>query len=381
MALTVVASLGSVSASCGITSARTKLVTSSRWSPALASASIRRTLSSVGTTSGSFWNPSRGPTSRIATRTREILGSPLSDLTALAARHAPKPPAGIVVARLRKGSVEVATAGPVSPDMVFELGSITKAATGLLLADAVVRGEVELDTTLDTYLPGARPLRLGDLASHTSGLPRLPLALLRRVGFLNTTDPYAGTTIQELVDDLARVRIRSRRRRYSNLGAALLGQALAARAGAPYEQLVEERVLRPLGVEEVWARDAPAVAQPHDRRGRPVPPWAFGAYAPAGCLRGTARGALALSTACMAPPPAMADAVALALTRRAGSRMVEVGLGWQRSAGMWWHNGGTHGCRSFTGFTPEHREAIAAVANSARSVDGVARPSRARRRR
>jgi D-alanyl-D-alanine-carboxypeptidase/D-alanyl-D-alanine-endopeptidase len=304
----------------------------------------------------------------------------LSDLAALAARHAPKPPAGIVVARLRDGSVEVASAGPVAPDAVFELGSITKAVTGLLLADAVVRGDVELDTTLDACLPGARPLRLGDLASHTSGLPRLPLALLRRVGFFNTTDPYAETTVQELVDDLARVRIRSRRRRYSNLGAALLGQALAARAGKPYELLVEERVLRPLGVEDVWARDSPAVAQPHDRRGRPVSPWAFGAYAPAGCLRGTARGALALSTACMQPPAAMADAVALALTPRAGSRMLEVGLGWLRSAGTWWHNGGTHGSRSFTGFVPETGEAIAAVANSARSVDGV-RPSTGRRRR
>jgi serine-type D-Ala-D-Ala carboxypeptidase/endopeptidase len=308
----------------------------------------------------------------------------LSDLRDVTARLAPKPPAGLVVARLRGGEVELATAGPVEVDAVFELGSITKAATGLLLADAVVRGDVELDTTLDSCLPGARPLRLADLASHTAGLPRLPLALLRRVGLFNTTDPYAGTTMDDLVDDLARVRIRSPRRRYSNLGAALLGQALAARAGTPYEQLVEERVLRPLGVSEVWAHDEPAVAQPHDRRGRPVPPWSFGAYAPAGCLRGTARGALTLSTACMDPPAAMADAVALALTPRGGGRMLESGLGWQRSRGMWWHNGGTHGSRSFTGFVCETGEAVAAVANSARSVDGVAdvlTPSRGRRRR
>jgi hypothetical protein len=111
-----------------------------------------------------------------------------------------------------------------------------------------------------------------------------------------------------------------------------------------------------------------------------VRPWAFGAYAPAGCLRGTARGALALSTACMDPPAAMADAVTLALTPRGGGRMLEAGLGWLRSAGMWWHNGGTHGSRSFTGFVPETGEAIAAVANSPRSVDGV-RPSTGRPRR
>jgi D-alanyl-D-alanine-carboxypeptidase/D-alanyl-D-alanine-endopeptidase len=134
----------------------------------------------------------------------------------------------------------------------------------------------------------------------------------------------------------------------------------------------------------VWARDAPPVAQPHDRRGRPVPCWTFGAYAPAGCLRGTARGALAISSACIEPPPAMADAVALALTPRAGGRTLEVGLGWHRSRGMWWHNGGTHGSRSFTGFVPETGAAVAAVANSARSVDGVANvltTSTGRRRR
>src|ERR1700758_4497554 len=63
------------SASCGITSARTKLVTSSRRSPVAASISISRTLSSVAITSGSFWNPSRGPTSRIFTAVGVISGS------------------------------------------------------------------------------------------------------------------------------------------------------------------------------------------------------------------------------------------------------------------------------------------------------------------
>lgn len=304
----------------------------------------------------------------------------MNGLAELAARHAPKPPAGLVLARLRDGTVEVARAGPVAPDAVFELGSITKAVTGLLLADAVVRGEVGLDTALAECLPGARPrapIALGDLAAHTAGLPRLPLALLRRAGFTNVTDPYADTTVPELLDDLARVRVRRRRMRYSNLGAALLGQALAARVGMPYQELVERRVLRPLGVDEVWARGAPDVAQPHDRRGRPVAAWTLGAYAPAGCLRGTARGALALSAACLEPPPAMAEAVRLALTPRSRRGPLEAGLGWMRSpvgrqTRMWWHNGGTHGSRSFTGFVPETGVAVAAVTNSPRSPDGAA---------
>jgi CubicO group peptidase (beta-lactamase class C family) len=307
---------------------------------------------------------------------------PTSDLAALAAGHAPRPPAGLVLARRSgDGEVEVAAAGPVAADAVFELGSITKVATGLLLADAVVRGEAALDTRVAECLPvdgEAGAIRLGDLASHRSGLPKLPLALLRRVGFFDLTDPYARTTVDELLADLARVRMRRPRFRYSNLGAALLGQALAARAGRPYEELVEERVLRPLGVEEVWARGGPPVAQPHTRRGKPVPAWTLGAYAPAGCLRGTARGALALSAACLEPPEAMAEAVALALTPTGKRRMLVTGLGWLRTpAGrdveMWWHNGGTHGSRAFTGFVEERRVAVASVTNCSRPPDAAAR--------
>jgi serine-type D-Ala-D-Ala carboxypeptidase/endopeptidase len=285
-----------------------------------------------------------------------------------------KPPAGVVLARWRDGAVEVESAGPVPVDGVFELGSISKAVTGLLLADAVVRGEVALDTPLSDCLPTPSPITLGALATHTSGLPRLPLAFLRRVGITNKTDPYAGSTVEELLADLQRVRLRRPRVRYSNFGPALLGQALAARAGAPYEELVHARVLDPLGIAEVWARGAPDVVQPHDRRGRPVLPWTLGAYAPAGCLRGTVRGALALSTACLERPT---ETVALALTPRAKRGPMECGLGWMRMPAargvrMWWHNGGTHGSRAFTGFVPETRTAVAAVANSSRAPDGAA---------
>ena len=164
--------------------------------------------------------------------------------------------------------------GPVDPAAVFELGSITKAVTGLLLADAVVRGEVALDTPLEECLEGARarkPITLGALATHTSGLPRMPLAFMRRVGVTAKTDPYAGSTVQELVADLAGVRVRSQRMRYSNFGAALLGQALAARAGGSFEELAETRVLRPLGVEEILGSRG-AGGRPAPRPSRPPCP-------------------------------------------------------------------------------------------------------------
>jgi serine-type D-Ala-D-Ala carboxypeptidase/endopeptidase len=283
-------------------------------------------------------------------------------------------PGRVVAVRAAGGSVTVTAEGGLAEDAVVELGSVTKAVTGLLLADAVVRGEVALDTELADCLPGARAgIALGRLASHTAGLPRVPLALLRRVGFLDTTDPYAATTVPELVDDLATVRIRRPGRpRYSNLGAALLGQALAARAGTPYERLATERVLAPLGVTEVWAEGGPEPARPHGRGGRPVVPWTLGAYAPAGCLRGSARGALALAAGCLEPPAELADAVALALRRHAHRHGQGFGLGWMEARGMWWHNGGTNGSRAFVALRPESGRAVAAVANSRKAPDRVA---------
>ena len=280
----------------------------------------------------------------------------------------------VLAVAARDGSVTLGTEGGLAADAVVELGSVTKAVTGLLLADAIVRGEVAPETPLEACLPGARPgITLEALATHTAGLPRVPAALLRRNGFFSTTDPYARTTVPELVEDLARVRVRRRRRpHYSNMGAALLGQALAARAGTTYAALVHTRVLEPLGIVEVWAEGGPAPAQPHGRRGRPVPPWSLGAYAPAGGLRGTATGALALATGCLHPPPALAEAVALALVPRVHGRFVEHGLGWLESGGMWWHNGGTNGSRAFVAFRPESGRAVAAVANCRRAPDRAA---------
>ena len=188
---------------------------------------------------------------------------------------------------------------------MFELGSITKAVTGLLLADAVVRGEVALDThARRRACPGARPLRARrPRVAHRRACRGCRSRSCAARGLHQPDRPLRRARPSTSCSrDLARVRVRGSRMRYSNFGAALLGQALAARAGAPYERLVEERVLRPLGVEEVWARGAPR-GGPAARPPRPpVPPWELGAYAPAGCLRGTARGALALSTACLDPP-------------------------------------------------------------------------------
>ena len=265
-------------------------------------------------------------------------------------------------------TVDRATGG-LAEDAVVELGSVTKAVTGLLLADAVVRGEVALDDRA-RRLPARRPgaaITLGRLATHTAGLPRVPLALLRRVGFLDTHRPVrahdgpgaACTTSPPSGSAVAG------RPRYSNLGAALLGQALAARAGRPTSGSCTERVLGPLGVDEVWAQGGPQPATPHGRRGRPV------AAVDAGRLR--AGGLPARHGPRRARPRGGLPRAAGRAGRRGGARAsratpaatARAGLGWMEAARAC---GGTTAARTAaarsSALRPRARRAVAAVANS-----------------
>jgi D-alanyl-D-alanine-carboxypeptidase/D-alanyl-D-alanine-endopeptidase len=138
-------------------------------------------------------------------------------------------------------------------DTVFEIGSITKVFTSLVLADMVEHHEVELADSAATYLPGevqlpqrdGQAITLQDLATHRSGLPRMP----SNVDPVDPSNPYADYPLQRLYAFLSSYRLpRSidSRFEYSNLGGALLGHVLARRAGVDYETLVESRVTKPL---------------------------------------------------------------------------------------------------------------------------------------
>jgi CubicO group peptidase (beta-lactamase class C family) len=184
---------------------------------------------------------------------------------------------------------------PLTAGTPQEIGSVTKSMTGLLFADAVERGEVTPETTLGQVHP-ERDLptelagtTLAELATHTSGLPRLSTrAMLRNlVTSISYGNPYAWDTPESLLADAGSTLLRTPRGEYSysNLGYALLGQALAVRAGLPYPQLLAERVLAPLGMTRTVA--APEVLPPGRARelgpdGRPTTPWSSTGSVPAG---------------------------------------------------------------------------------------------------
>ena len=303
---------------------------------------------------------------------------------------------GLAVATLSDGRARLAGLGdagdgrPVDADTLFEPGSVTKTWTAMLFADMLDRGEVRPADTIGDLLPGrefADPavagITLDELASHRSGLPSLaPLGGLGNVltpamWRLRGTDPYAGISRDDLLDALGRLELRGEPGtvRYSNLGMAVLGHALAERAGTPYDRLVIDRVLRPAGMTDTVFRPdgaAPPAAAATGRTaaGRPVDPWTGSGYQPAGVGGWTTASDLAaFLSATIAGTAPGAAAVAPRFEEDETSR---IGYGWFTTTygdrAITWHNGATGGFSSYVAFEPATGRGVVVLGNTDRSV-------------
>jgi serine-type D-Ala-D-Ala carboxypeptidase/endopeptidase len=256
----------------------------------------------------------------------------------------------------------------------------------------VVAGRLSLDTPICDLLPPgtAVPSRNGveitveHLARHTSGLPRSPQRLgLRAVWAAGTRgeDPYAPISTPVLLEQLSRTRLRRTpgqpRIRYSNFGAGVLGLALVKVYGkATYQEMVEEVVLRPLGLTTTTS-EGETLAEGHAFRRRPAPNWHLDGLAGAGALRSTARDLLSYLRAQLKPEQTpLTEAIRLTHVLLKPAARMTIGLGWMRSSSragpMFWHNGGTGGFRSFAGFLPDHGAAAVVLVNDQRSPDRAA---------
>lgn len=232
-------------------------------------------------------------------------------------------------------------AGGQPPEkLVFEIGSITKVFTGLLLAQAVVEKKVTLDTTVGSLLAGQVKLTdpriaaitLKQLATHTSGLPRMP----DNIGAGATeADPFANYDEKLLLSYLATAKIEGESPfscSYSNLGMGLLGYLLGGVYQMPWERAVVEKICLPLGLNDTAVNpDAKLpVAIPHTEDNKEVKPWHFAALGGCGALRSTAADLMKLGAAMLHPdktPLQAAFALALAPQAEAAAHGGQIGLG------------------------------------------------------
>jgi serine-type D-Ala-D-Ala carboxypeptidase/endopeptidase len=284
------------------------------------------------------------------------------------------------------GALDKGDTRPLNGETVFEIGSMTKVFTSLLLADMVQKGEVALTDPVVKYLPagvkmperGGKQITLVDLATHTSGLPRLPDNFKPK----DPANPYADYSPEQMYQFLSSYQLTrdiGSKYEYSNLGGGLLGHVLARRTGMSYEQLVQTRILGPLGMKSsgitLSASMKARLAVGHNSSLEPVANWDLPTLAGAGALRSTADDMLDFLTANLGytkTPLASAMAAQLAVRRPTGEPGLEIALGWHvltsHDHEIVWHNGGTGGYRTYMAYDLKRRIGVVVLSNTSTTV-------------
>jgi len=295
-------------------------------------------------------------------------------------------PTGVAVGVVRNGERRIFTFGTAKADAVFEIGSITKTFTGLMLAQMIEQGNVQPETPVRELLPKdtvAKPqgaeINLLDLVTQHSGLPRLP----DNMKPADPNNPYADYRAENLYQFLGKHGVAKPDKPaflYSNLGFGLLGQALANRADTRYPELLKRLVLDPLKLSDTAVELSPDQQRRfiagHSAALQPVHSWELDSLAGAGAIRSTADDMLKYLEANLAPKRAdgsISGALARShkpLANVAPDKRIAYAWVYETKSGSYWHNGGTGGFSSYAFFNPKGNYAAIVLVNVAVSGRG-----------
>ena len=292
---------------------------------------------------------------------------------------APDTHAGVTVGVLQNGDRRVFAYGTAQPDSIFEIGSVTKTFTGLVLARMVEQGRVRFDQPVRELLPPgtvAKPpgseITLLDLATQHSGLPALP----DNFHPADASNPYVDYHAANLYAYIGKHGVAKPNRPdflYSNLGFGLLGQALAVRAGMEYRYLVQDEITGPLGMTDTVVNLSPEklsrFIHGYNSDHRPVHAWDLDGMAGAGALRSTAGDLLTYLDAQLHPEkfPELSSAIIQTHQLRAtGFPGMRIGLAWyyRAESGDYWHGGDTAGYSTCATFHPKDDYAMVVLSNT-----------------
>jgi CubicO group peptidase (beta-lactamase class C family) len=313
---------------------------------------------------------------------------------------------GLSVGILKSGHSEVLGFGSTKKDAsrtpdgdtLYEIGSLSKVFTGVLLGDAVERGHVQLASSVADLVPAEFPqphpslrgIQLLHLATHTSGLPRMP----GNLDLSNVMDPYGSYDARRLFEFLHGHELRhepGKHMEYSNLAVGLLGELLSQGSGKKYEQLIQERIAGPLQmkdtVESLNQEQEARLAAGYTEAGLPASNWRFQALAGAGALRSSVNDLLRFGRACLKPENLKDPSSQQSREAQEGLRFLAkaIDLAWsvhrksensdEFTAGLNWlvaqdgstrfHNGQTAGYHSAMFVNRELDQAVVVLSNTA----------------
>ncbi|HTD40347.1 MAG TPA: serine hydrolase domain-containing protein [Mucilaginibacter sp.] len=252
---------------------------------------------------------------------------------------------------------------------IYEIGSITKTFTATLLAYYADEGKVKLNDPITKYLPDSvasnkelQGITLEMLSNHTSGLPRLPDNF--QFHSSDPYDPYKDYNKQHLFEYLKTCKLNSKPGEvyaYSNLAVGLLGTILEQVSKKPFEQMVEETICTPLGMQSTAQHLSPVLKQRfvtvYNEEGKVTSPWSFNTLAPCGALRSTVNDLLLYVKANIVKNNTKLSK-AFELTHQITfNKDAKLGLGWHTivvgGVEYYFHDGGTYGSSSFLAFNIE----------------------------
>ncbi|MEM9416366.1 MAG: serine hydrolase [Planctomycetota bacterium] len=286
------------------------------------------------------------------------------------------------------GSTRAGTDNTPDDRTLYEIGSISKTFTGLLLARGAVEGDWQLDDPVARYLPSDIELpdgvTLRRLSTHTSGLPRMPADFAPA----SMDDPYIDYGTEQLHTTLRTMTLNyapGEGAEYSNLAVGLLGTVMAEQRGVSYEQMLREEVLAPLRMRHTTIalnnRQERHFAAPHSGDCEPAHRWDFDALAGAGAIRSDVRDMLRYAQAQLDPEDTpLAEAIALAHRRHTDPDAPSLGEG----TGLGWfildtqgdiisamgHGGQTGGYACFLGFDRADNYAVVVLTNTSNEFGG-----------
>jgi CubicO group peptidase (beta-lactamase class C family) len=279
------------------------------------------------------------------------------------------------------------TGNEVDEHTIYEIGSISKVFTGILLAQQVLDGDLKLDDKINDYLPsdvriqvmGDQEITFGNLTDHTSGLPRMPY----NFGPANINNPFADYSVDQMYEFISNykpIRTVGSEYEYSNIAQGLLGHLLAENKNTTYENLMIRTIADPLGMNETKIvfdqRMKDNLALGHSG-GEVVENWDIPTLAGAGAIRSsTSDMAIFISANLGYLKSSVTPAMELSQQiRHDKAGQMQVAMGWHIKNGeegdVYWHNGGTGGYRTFVGFVKETGKGVVLLTNSSAGADDI----------
>lgn len=285
---------------------------------------------------------------------------------------------------LKKGSSQLPT-----ENSLYEIGSITKTFTAILLADAVQSGMIRLNDPVSRYLPDSvgpltyesKDITVQMLSNHSSGLPRMPVNFTKYASDpFNPYKLYGVNQLFEFYKQFKPYRIPGSGYEYSNLAVGTLGVILEKIHDKTYDQLITEKICRPLKMMDthqfIQKTDSQRIAIGYNEQGIYNGPWDFQAFAGAGALRSSASDMIKYAAANISTGhPALHKAIQATHRETFTEGNTKTALGWiiirPGTNEVLFHNGGTGGYRSYLAVNKEKKLAVIVLSNTNIGVDGI----------